>query len=315
MIQDTTNGFHILAVTLLVAAAACGGGEDAAEEARWSIPPTDTVAPLAPEDRVSVIGGFSAPESVRYDPAQDVWFVGNFGDGEGGARDANGFVSRVDAASGRIVALRFAVGTDARPLHAARGMFIAGDTLWVTDMDGIHAFDRRSGEQLGFVDLSGFEPGFLNDIVQGPDGARYVTDTGRSAVYRVLGGETEVVLRGSELGSPNGITWDPAREALVFVPWAPGGRVHEWRGDAPPVATGPERTPGRLDGVEPFDGGLLVASQSDHTLQLLDTRGRHVLVRTGDGAPADIGVDTRRRRVAAPYVGLNRVDVWALPRR
>jgi hypothetical protein len=32
------------------------------------------------------------------------------------------------------------------------------------------------------------------------------------------------------------------------------------------------------------------------------------------GRPADIGVDTRRGRVAVPYIALNRVDIWALPR-
>jgi hypothetical protein len=30
------------------------------------------------------------------------------------------------------------------------------------------------------------------------------------------------------------------------------------------------------------------------------------------GRPADIGIDTRRQRVAVPYVALNRVDIWSL---
>ena len=33
------------------------------------------------------------------------------------------------------------------------------------------------------------------------------------------------------------------------------------------------------------------------------------------GIPADIGVDTRRRRVLVPQIAMNRVDVWALPDR
>ena len=34
--------------------------------------------------------GFVAPEAVRYDPDQDVYFVGNWGTGSGSATDNNG---------------------------------------------------------------------------------------------------------------------------------------------------------------------------------------------------------------------------------
>ena len=33
------------------------------------------------------------------------------------------------------------------------------------------------------------------------------------------------------------------------------------------------------------------------------------------GRPADIGVDTKRRQVAVPYIALDRVDLWQLPLR
>lgn len=264
-----------------------------------------------PPQVLMTVEGFSGPESVRFDPDQDVWFVGNF-NGDGGARDANGFVSRVDAADGTIRDLEFAVGTPQHPLHAARGMFLTGDTLWVADVDGVHAFHRQSGEQLDYVDFTAFEPGFLNDIAQGPDGALYVTDTGRSAVYRLEGGQVSEVLLDPELGGPNGITWDEARGFLVLMPWEPGHRVHTWNPGEDPRAFGPSTTPGRLDGVEAIDRRLLLASQTDSSLHLLDAGGSLRVIRVS-GPPADIGVDTRRRRVAVPYVSLDRVDIWALP--
>lgn len=266
---------------------------------------------LGEADRILSIEGLSGPESVRYDPDQDVWFIGNF-NGDSGERDANGFVARVSAETGQVDSLHFAVGTTAHPLHAARGMYIVGDTLWVADIDGIHGFDRHTGAQLTFVDLARFEPGFLNDIARGGDGALYVTDTGRSAVYRVAGGVAEEALRSSDLGGPNGITWDPARSAVVLVPWEGRHRVHTWRPGGRLRAFAPFRVPARLDGVEIVDGRLLVASQSDSTLHLLDAMADRPLIKVA-GPPADIGVDTYRRRVAVPYVGLDRVDVWALP--
>ena len=294
------------AVAFVAFAVACGG------DARWDPPPVASVGVLTDADRVFTIEGLSGPEAVRYDPDQDVWFVGNM-NGGAGERDGNGFVARVSAATGDLETLRFVMGDSAAPLHAPRGMTIVADTLWVTDIDGVHGFDRRTGEHRAFVDLSSFHPGFLNDVARGSDGALYVTDTGRSVVYRVEGRRaSEATWSGSDLGSPNGITLDPARGALVTVPWGPGGRVRAWGADGASRPLGPRSTPGRLDGVEPLDGALLVASQSDSTLYLLDESRLRPMVRV-PGAPADIGIDTARRRVAVPYIALDRVDVWALP--
>jgi hypothetical protein len=38
------------------------------------------------------------------------------------------------------------------------------------------------------------------------------------------------------------------------------------------------------------------------------------VVRTA-GPPADIGVDTRRDRVAVPFIALGSVEIWAVPRQ
>ena len=59
-------------------------------------------------------------------------------------------------------------------------------------------------------------------------------------------------------------------------------------------------------------GRVLVASQADSSLHLFETGRGRAVIRTG-GRPADIGIDTRRRRVAVPFIALNRVEIWALP--
>jgi hypothetical protein len=192
-------------------------------------------------------------------------------------------------------------------------MVLVGDTLWVADADGIHGFHRHTGASLAFVDLTRFAPGFLNDVAQGPDGALYVTDTRKSSIYRIAGRNASVALADTLLGNPNGITWDEVRGAFVLVPWSAGFRVTVWRlGSTAPEPFGPTATPGGLDGVEPFDRRLLVASQIDSSIVRMDAGETRRVIRT-PGLPADIGVDTRRRRIAVPYVALNRVDVWALP--
>lgn len=296
-------------VMLLIA---CGG------EAESPVPGAENAAETQRIDaspaRVHGIDGLSGPEAVRYDPDQDVWFIANFGPGNE-ERDADGFLSRVDAESGSVLSLRFAVGTAEHPLHMPRGMAIVADTLWVADVDGVHGFDRRSGAHLAFVDFTAHEPGFLNDIAVAPDGALYVTDTGRSALYRVDGGTVAEVWHDPAAGAPNGITWDGERGTFVLAPWEPGHAVHVWApGQDGPVAWG-EPTPGRLDGVERTGAGLLFASQTDSTVQVLSPEGVRTTLMRVAGAPADLGFDSRRGRLAVPFIALDRVDVWTLPDR
>jgi hypothetical protein len=266
------------------------------------------------------IEGLEGPEAVRYDPDQDVWFVGNWAGG-GNERNAAGYISRVGA-DGTMETRRFMVGTAAAPLHAPRGMYIVGDTLWVADVDGVHGFHRGTGAHLAFADLTHLEPGFLNDVAADAGGVPYVTDSSNPRFYRVTtaadGSRSgEVAIESERLDLANGVTWDAANGRFVFAPWRQGATTFVgWRpGEAEvhEVAASPDG--GRFDGLEFVGGaGILAASQADRSLHLVEpgTRtGRPVVMTVGN--PADIGVDTRRFRVAVPYIALNRVDVWQLP--
>ncbi len=275
--------------------------------------PSNESAPVASTEPLAVRDGFTAPEAVRYDPDQDVYFVSNFGEGSSGARDNNGFISRMDP-DGVVQQLRFiAGGAGGVTLHGPRGMTIVGDTLWVADADAVRGFDRRTGAPLATVDFSTAEVGFLNDVAAGADGAVYVTDTGRNRVYAVRGGPT-VAIADTALGSPNGITWDGANRRFLVVPYGGAPAIRAWTPGSSvllDVGTGPG---GRYDGVEVLgDGRVLVASQADSSLHLFTNGVGRPIIRIS-GPPADIGVDTRRNRVAVPIIRLNRVELWTLPR-
>lgn len=259
--------------------------------------------------QLMTIRGFSGPEAVRYDPDQDVWFVANF---NGAAEaDSNGFISRVDSA-GHIQGLRFMTGRIA-PLHGPRGMCITGDTLWAVDAGGVHAFNRKTGAHLAFIDFSSFEPAFLNDITPGPDGALYVTDTNSEhpRVFRLAGRDVTVAIEDRRLGPPNGITWDSAGGRFLLAGWGPGATVTGWRPGTTDVVNVGMANIGRFDGIEVVHGVPLVASQTDSSLHLISNGGEQPIIMTA-GKPADIGVDWRRRLVAVPYIDLNRVDIWRL---
>lgn len=301
------RGFVGSVLVLLVAA--CGGGDSDVADSEAGSTRTWT-GPQDTTDRVVRVSGFRGPESVRYDPDQDVYFVSNF-NGDGGARDANGFVSRVGA-GGEMDSLRFMVGTENAPLHAPRGMYITGDTLWVADVDGLHGFHRETGEQLSFTDFTGFDPGFLNDVAAAPGGELYVTDTGRSRLYRMSGDSVRVAVEDSLLGPPNGITWNPRAGHFVLAPWGGTRTIRAWSPDEGELAEVATSSGGYFDGIEIVGGRMLVASQADSSLHVISDGSSRPYIRVA-GEPADIGVDTRRRRVAVPYIALNRVDVWALP--
>ncbi len=275
--------------------------------------PVEAPAPRSFSDSTAFlfsIDGLSGPESVRYDPDQDVYFISNF-NGPGSERDGNGFITKA-APEGEILSLRFMTGTPDQPLHAPRGMFILGDTLFVADADGVHGFHRKTGKHLVFIDFSALEPGFLNDIAAGPDGALYVTDTGRSRIYRVKHRQVRVVEEDMLLGPPNGIAWDPEHARFLIAPWGGGQTLRAWVPEDRSLEIFAMSPGGYFDGIERVDGSVLVSSQADSSLYLIENGHGRVVIKTA-GKPADIGIDTRRGRVAVPYVALDRVDVWKLP--
>lgn len=260
----------------------------------------------APKSIVSV-EGLDGPEGVRYDPELDLYFVSNFaGENKG---DANGFVSKVST-DGEILSLKFMVGSNRWPMHGPRGMFITADGLWVVDADGVHLFNRETGEQLDFVDLTPFEPGFPNDVVQGRDGALYVTDTGKSVLYRIEARRAKIATETAM--KPNGITINPATGGLLLAPWEGDPEVAEWDPASGAFSSaGALNGGGNFDGIEVVDGKFVLASQADTSLHVVaDGVDRRAIELPG--RPADIGIDTRRRRVAVPYVSLDRVDIISL---
>jgi len=256
----------------------------------------DRLASARPDSALIVSrAGFTQPEAVRYDPDQDVYFVSNFGQGDADAKDNNGFISRMTP-DGQIQQLQFIAGGKAGvTLHAPRGMFITGDTLWVAN-------------------FSGYKLGFLNDVAAGPDG-EYVTDTGTNSIYRIANGQVTVALQDKTLGGPNGITWDAANRRFIVVPYGGDSVIRAWASGSKTLSTIGKSTSDKFDGVEILPGGgILVSSQGDSSLHLFTGTTGNSIMRVG-GAPADIAVDTKRNRVAVPFVDRSIVEIWELPAR
>lgn len=303
----------------LLSAALLFSACDSAPDSEVSPAADGTVELMSPSELpaptlVTTLTGFEGPESVYYDADQDVWFVSSF-TGDAGERDANGTVARVDGESFAVVDFTWAEATAEHPFHAGRGMTIQGDTLWVADLDGVHGFHRESGEQLVFVDLSALEPGFLNDVAASDDGTVWVTDTGGQSLIQVrpeAGVEVDIAAR---LGSPNGILWDSEAQGFWIAPWSNPDTVFIWHPLSDAFSVGGVATgASRIDGLVSWWAWIVAGAQSDSAIHLIGADGVHHKWFELPGRPADIGIDRGREYLAVPYVALNEVQIWALPR-
>ena len=309
---------HASLAALLALTAACRTAEDRRAELEGDSPRL-----------VRQVGDLSGPESVRYDPERDVWYVSAMRL-YGSWKDDNGYIVELSAADLDSSKVLVAGGQGGVTLHAPKGMALRGDTLWVTDIDVVRGFHRVSGAPLATIDLRAFRPTLLNDIAVAPDGTIRVTDTGIVMSYKGVVSDTtgdRVFVIGKDrrvtalpaahpYPKPNGITWDAAHDRWLVVTFDDFNSVlYAMSAGSDTTRTKLASGLGRWDGVELLaDGRALVTSWNDSSLHVIDSAGTVTPLVRRLPAPADLGVDTRRHHVAVPLSTEGRVEIWALPR-
>lgn len=283
--------------------------------------PANEAAPPAGPHQVGEAPGMKTPESARYDAAQDLWFVSNI-NGNPSQKDGNGFIVRLTADGAPMDTTPFIEGGKRGvTLNAPKGMALVGDTLWVADIDAVRAFHARTGAPIASLEIKG--SAFLNDVVAGPDGSVYITDTGvrfddqgqmthpgSDCVVQVIGRLYKRVVTFAGQPGPNGIAFDAigqrflinAFASTTFFAWKPGMAT------ADSVGVGA----GAGDGLEFLaDGRAVYTSWADSSLSVFANGASSTLMK-GLPNPADIGFDTKRQRVAVPLFNDGKVVFIAL---
>jgi sugar lactone lactonase YvrE len=326
-----------IAPLCLLLAAACGkkseeskseGPKDpkkdpSADQAKKDAPPAAPDAGTAGDAVIRLDqAGFSTPESVLYDEAADAYLVSNI-EGTPLDKDGKGFLSKVSP-DGQVELKWIESGKNGVTLNAPKGSAIAGDVLYVADIDVVRMFDRATGAPKGEIAIKGAT--FLNDVAAG-DGTVWVTDTGMDkdfkptgtdAVYAIAtapGNQVEKVITGKELGNPNGIalSTDGVRvvtfgtgETYQVVRGGEGGKEVERKNI--------EKLPkGQNDGVVELAGmPTLISSWEGKSILARADDGKVTELITGVESPADIGYDHKRKRVLIPLFTKNSVEIHPL---
>jgi sugar lactone lactonase YvrE len=179
---------------------------------------------------------FKTPESVIYEPNENVLFVSSI-DGAPNGKDKQGFISKVSPLNGSIIELNWVTSLD-----APKGMAVVNNTnnslLYVSDITDLVEVDANSGKIINRYNAPG--SGFLNDVASDNQGHVYVSDTVTNTIYRLdtknLGNNSnnnnaslQVWLQTPELNGPNGLYVDDTNNRLIVVSFGafsnPGGSI------------------------------------------------------------------------------------------
>lgn len=202
-----------------------------------------------------LISGFSNPESVILHGAK--LYVSNIGKALApDKKDGDGFISKVDYATGKIEMLHFLPATGT--LHAPKGSAVIGDILYVADIDRIVGFDLKTRKTVFELSVTASE--FLNDVVA-IGNKLYVSATDKGLIYEVdIKKKTAAPLAIDPVPGANGLSYDNATGKLYCVGFSkdnqtPNGGVYEIDLVQKTVAELPGYE-GFLDGAAMADGRL-----------------------------------------------------------
>ncbi len=299
-----------------------GDTPDMAESADLSASPPDLVTPpdLTPVPAVNkTVAGFARPESVFWDPATQLWYIGN----QAAAVAGDGYVSRLpfDLDVAKIERM-WVTG-----LNDPKGMRIRNGKLYVADNNMLVSIDIATKAIVRSAAVTPAVAGgnvLLNDVDLGQDGSAYVSDTSGNRIMKFATPDTAnnaatvfaAPIGANALNSPNGVLIDGA--SLINVEVGNNGRVRKMNvSDGMNLMNLGTQT-GRWDGIEKDGTSYLVSDVVNALLFRFDAaNGTATMLRDlksdGLAGAADIGWDGNSRRLAVPDTGGNKVFFITLP--
>jgi hypothetical protein len=171
-----------------------------------------TTAFAQPSERLNKfreITGFEAPESIT--ASENTLFVSNLGKNGGPSdKDGNGFISKIEKTQGKVLEMKWITGLD-----APKGLWLAKNTLYVTDIDKILGFDIKNGKKTFEMSIPNVV--FLNDITMRDGNIMYVSATDVNKIFEVnIAKKTAKALDIKTPEGANGLFYH-AKEKALYV--------------------------------------------------------------------------------------------------
>lgn len=254
--------------------------------------------------------GFEQPESVLADPDGTHIYISNI-NGSPLELNGNGYITRLNI-DGTQVDKQWASGFD-----APKGLAVFENTLYIADMQKLHIVDTQSGKTLKSIVAKSSQ--MLNDISIDNEGVVYVSDLLGGGIYKYDGESLEKWFDSAELPHPNGLLIE--NNTLFIAGWG-----HDIQPDFTTITQGKvygislddanmnviEHSPaiGNLDGLVPYNDGLLVSDWINGNIFSVKNDQAELLFNAGKGS-ADIGKVGEMLYV--PMMLDNRIDIYSLP--
>jgi hypothetical protein len=277
-------------------------------------------APKVPPPIVVKNAGLKTPESVLYLPDEDVYLVSNINGGPSDA-DGNGFISKISP-DGKVSELKWIDGS--KPgvnLDAPKGMAVAGDLLYVTDIKWVRLFNRKTGKPVGKVGVGGAT--FLNDVTPAAGGKGvWLSDSGMKfgkngaeptnsdGVFLVANMQAKAIKRDNTMGWPNGLL--PDENGTWVISYKTNELYYLTKDGKKEKAQNLPK--GSLDGIVKLgDGSVLVSSWEAKAIYHGRPGQEFKEVLSGIESPAGIGYDSKRNRVLIPLFTKDELQFHTLP--
>jgi len=210
------------------------------------------------------VGNLANPESAALSADKRFLYVTNV-NGEGDAKDGNGFIARVTT-DGRVLEREFSRGLD-----GPKGIMLAGDALYVADIDQLVIVDAESGAIRRRVPAPGAR--FLNDLAIAPDGQVLIADSDTQRIYSLRNDKIEVWLEHDLLRSVNGLLPEPTRLVVTTMQ----GRLLAVDYATREITVLAEGL-GDADGVAPLGDGRYLVSEWPGLIHVVSPNGSHATI-------------------------------------
>jgi sugar lactone lactonase YvrE len=262
------------------------------------------------EEPLRKVEGFSHPESVVFDEQNNMLYVSNMADD----KDGDGFISKISP-EGDILELKWITG-----LNDPKGLLVAGDKLYVTDVTELVEMDLKKGTIIRKISVDGAMS--LNDITIDAAGSIFFSDLEQSSIYFIPGkmaansmmvntpkGEIAEYLKSSRLNSPNGLL--AHKDELYVASWGENqdGNLLKIDMDTKQIENVTNEGIGNLDGIQPTaEDSLYVSDWATGKIYRIDQNGNKSLILTAEKSSGDILFLKEKNQLILPMNFQN--SVW-----